>query len=76
VFIFKIPGPMAEAGKNLDTIEVVIKEVYASMVTMGLVLGLAAYLGKGTWVAWPVTAWGYTGRPGWEVSLSALPGKP
>ena len=75
MFIFKIPGPMAEAGKNLDTIEVVTKEVYASMVTMGLVLGLAAYLGKGTWVVWPVTAWGCTGRPGWGVSFSALPGK-
>ena len=52
MFIFKIPGPMAEAGKNLDTIEVVTKEVYAGQGYLGSVasdiLGVHGKAGVGS----------------------------
>jgi len=47
MFIFKIAGAMAEAGKSLESIVSTTKQVSASMGTMGLALGPCSLPGQG-----------------------------
>ena len=47
MFIFKIAGAMAEAGKSLEEIVTTVKAVSANMGTMGLALGPCSLPGQG-----------------------------
>ena len=47
MFIFKIAGAMAEAGKSLEEILATVKAVSSKMGTMGLALGPCSLPGQG-----------------------------